>query len=134
MKKIIILLVIILFSIVFVSCGKDDSHLSNEIFDEYNSELEKAGYSLNQIDATNNMSGWLEITDKDVVSVYRASSDNNNGILYLYLFPTERSAGKWYDKISEQTMATNYITYLDGHYVIVALGSDVLEIAEKISS
>ena len=134
MKKSLVILVIILFSVILVSCGKDDSHLSNDIFTKYKDELEKAGYVLNQIDASNNVSGWLEISDEDIVRLYRTSSENADGVMYLYLFPTEGSASKWYDKISERTLSTNYITKLDKHYIIVALGNDVQEIAERISS
>lgn len=133
MKKIFGIIILILFSLTLNSCGKDDSSLSDHIFNEYETELESAGYNLVKVDATNNVSGWLDITDEDVVSIYRTTSEENEGILYMYRFSTINKAEKWYDKISDNVVDTNYKALLDGHYVIVVLGDALYGIAEAIS-
>lgn len=133
MKKIFGIIILVIFSLTLTSCGKDDSNLSDHIYNEYQTEVEEEGYTLVKVDANNNVSGWLEITDEDVVSIYRTISKENDGVLYLYRFSTINKAEKWYDKISANVVDTNYKALIDGHYVIVVLGEALYEIAEDIS-
>lgn len=133
MNKLLGFIIIFGISIFLIACTKDDSDLSANIFDKYESAFIDNGYNLNKVDASNNVSGWLEITDKDVVDIHRTYSEDSDGSAYLFLFPSIKKAQKWYDKIKEQVIATNYSAYLDGHYVIVVLGTKLNEIIKDLN-
>ena len=133
MENIMRIIIIILFSILLISCEKDDSMLSEYIFEEYQSKLRDEGYTIDALTDSNNVSRWLEISSDDLVSIHRASSEERDDVLYFYLFPTTKKANKWHNKFVARTEDTNYEVFLDGHFVIVVLGNESFEIAEDIS-
>jgi len=134
MKKVIVIFIFIFFLIFLSACGKDDYNESKVIFDKYEEELSEEGYILNKISATNNVAGWLEITDKDVIDIHRTASEDQDGVAYFFLFPKLRTAEKWYKKIKVEVENTNYEAYLDGHYVIVVLGYDLSSLIEDLNN
>jgi hypothetical protein len=133
MKKALQLIIVSIIGIFLVSCGKEDYEISNDIFEEYKKALDDAGYTINKITDSNNISRWLEISKEDFVSLHRADSEEKDGVMYIYLFPTIKKTNKWFEKFIEHTEVTNYSVYMDGHYLIVVLGDELTEIAKNIS-
>jgi len=133
MKKNFSLFMVAISIFFLVACDKDNYNESYSIFEKYKEELKKNGYELNKIDATNNVSGWLEIEDKDVIEIYRSKSEKQ-GVVYFYLFPSLKKANKWYEKIIASTQNTNYSVFQDGHYVIVVLGFDLTDLIANLNS
>lgn len=134
MKRILYIVMLIIFCFFLASCGKDDYNDSKHIFAKYEEKLKQEGYVLNKIDANNNVSGWLGIEDKDVVEIYRSYSDSEQGVVYFYLFPKIKTAEKWHKKIKSLVENTNYSVYIDGHYVIICLGYDLTLTIENINN
>ncbi|MCK9471322.1 MAG: hypothetical protein WC006_02000 [Bacilli bacterium] len=133
MKRTVGVIILLFLSFFFIGCGRDDSHISNDIFALYEKELEDNGYTVNKLaDATTNITGWFEITDEDVVSIHRVIGER--GVLYLFLFPTKKSANKWYDKITAHTEDTDYSVYLDGHYVLTTNDEELNDLIFSINN
>ncbi len=134
MKKLFIIIFILTSVFTLTACDKDDSHLSDPVFEKYSEALDELGYNLVKINADNNVSSWLNIVDKDVVSIYKTVKDGSNDVIYMYVFSTYAKAEKQYARIKEEVSGSDYGSILDGHYVIVAKGYNLFDIASDLSN
>ncbi len=134
MKRKFIFVLLLLLIIFLPACENDDPEEYNYIFEKYQTELEKEGFILYAINNTNNVSGWLNITDDDVISLHRAQKDSSKDFVYIYQFPSVRKANKWYKNIEKEVEKTNYESILDGPYILVIFGEDLYDAARSLDS